>query len=370
MQAPLIALAAGGTGGHLFPAQALAEELGRRQARVLLVTDHRGARYTDNFPCSDRFIISAASSTIGGPIAAGRTVISVAAGFFSAAKEFKKRGVDAAIGFGGYPSLPSMKAAAWMRIPHGIHEQNGVLGRANRLLAGDAEFVAHAFGILERVPAKAKGKLVELGNPVRDNVAQQRGGVYGAPGQQSPIELLVFGGSQGASIFSEIVPNAISALPDTTRKRLSIAHQARQGEIENVRAIYGRAKIAAVVAPFFSDLPSRMAKAHLIISRAGASTVTEIAIIGRPSILVPLAIAMDDHQSGNARALGAPGAAIVIPECDFKVDKLASMLDALLLDGIKLSEMAAATGGRVKSGAAVALADLALGLVEGRKVAR
>lgn len=382
---PLIVLAAGGTGGHLFPAQALAEELHRKDARVLLVTDNRGARYTKDFPCDEQFEISAASSSIGGPFAAGLAAISIAAGLITALKEFKKRKPAAAIGFGGYPSLPSMKAAAVMKIPYGVHEQNGVLGRANRTLTGGAKFVAHAFPILEKAPKNASAKLIELGNPVRDAVERVAGEPYVPPESDGQINLLIFGGSQGATIFSTIAPHAIAALPGNVRTRLRVTHQARDGEVTDVQNVYRAAGVSAEVAPFFGDLPMRMAKSHLVISRSGASTVTELSAIGRPSVLVPLGIAMDDHQSGNARTLSEPeptilgvtdtavankGGAILLPEKEFKIDRLTQELTIILGSDNNLSQMAQASKGRVKSGAAAALAELTLGLIEQRKVAQ
>ena len=351
---PLIALAAGGTGGHLFPAEALAQELKRRGLSVLLVTDARGARYAQNFPADERFEISAATPSIGGPVAKAAAALSIAAGLVTSLREFKKRKPAAAVGFGGYPSLPAMKAAALMNIPYGVHEQNGVLGRANRMLVKGADFTAHAFPVLEKLPS---GVLtIEVGNPVRDAVAALDGAAY--PPTDRDIHLLIFGGSQGASIFSQAPVKAIAKLSEAIRGRLVVTHQARDSDKDAVMVAYEAAGVRAEVAPFFTDLPARMAKAHLVISRAGASTVTELAAIGRPSILVPLAIAMDDHQSGNARALAGKGAAVILPEKEFTEETLAGPLAELLADPARLKTMARAAHGAVKSGAASRLADL------------
>jgi UDP-N-acetylglucosamine--N-acetylmuramyl-(pentapeptide) pyrophosphoryl-undecaprenol N-acetylglucosamine transferase len=352
----LIALAAGGTGGHLFPAEALAQELKRRGWSILLVTDARGARYAEKFPADERFEISAKSPSIGGPVAKAIAAASLASGLVTALKEFRQRKIAAAVGFGGYPSFPAMKAAAFLRVPYGLHEQNGVLGRTNRLLTDGAAFLAHGFPVLEKAPQAARR--VEVGNPLRDAVAMVAGAPYAAPAGGDPIRLLVFGGSQGASLFSKAVPAAIADLPEALRRRLAVTQQAREGEIETVRAAYESANVAAEIAPFFTDLPARIAAAHLVIARAGASTVTEIATIGRPSILVPLAIAMDDHQSGNARTLSAANAAILLPEKDFTSAALRSALEPLLAEPERLAAMAAATRGRIRDGAAKALADL------------
>lgn len=362
MTGGLIAIAAGGTGGHMFPAEAVAQELKRRGRRVLLVTDARGARYAANFPAEARFEIPAASPSVGGPAAKAMAALALARGFFATRREFRRLGVVAAIGFGGYPSFPSMKAAASLGLPYGVHEQNGVLGRTNRLLARKAVFTAHAFSALSRAPTGAH--LIEVGNPVRDAVAAVAASPYAIPAAGAPIRLLVFGGSQGASLFSA-APKAVGLAPAALRERLVVTQQAREEEIDSVRAAYAAAGVACEVAAFFKDLPARIAAAHLVVARAGASTVTELSVIGRPSILVPLKIAMDDHQTGNAKALVVPGGARLIREEDFNADSLSKALSEILTEPQSLSVMAAAAAGRVKGGAASALADLVEGLMKG-----
>lgn len=349
-----VLLAAGGTGGHMYPAEALAQELTRRGHAVLLATDARGARYADDFPADDRFLLTAATPSIGGPVAKAAAAFSIARGILTARSEVRKRQPVAAIGFGGYPSLPAMKAAAMARVPYGVHEQNGVLGRANRMLVGGAAFVAHAFPILEKCPAGAN--LVEVGNPVRDAVAALAPSQF--PSADDALRLLVFGGSQGASLFARPPVEAVARLPEAVRAKLSVVHQAREGDIAAVQAGYARAGVAAEVAPFFKDLPQRMAAAHLVIARAGASTVTELSAIGRPSILAPLAIAMDDHQTGNARVLSEAGAALLLPESRFTADALETALTTLFANPDRLAAMAEKARGRVRAGAAAALADL------------
>lgn len=353
-----IALAAGGTGGHLFPAQALAQELKRRGRSVLLVTDARGARYAQDFPADARFEVSAATPSIGGPIAKVSAGFSIVGGLFTAFRKFGEYKPVAAVGFGGYPSLPAMTAAALIGIPYALHEQNSVLGRTNRLLAGGAKFIGHAFPVIDKVSAKARLKSIEVGNPVRDTVAVLESVGFTPPDTSGPINLLIFGGSQGSSIFSEAPVRAIAALPEAIRHRLSVAHQVRENDLEAVRAGYSDAGVVHQVAPFFEDLPERMAWAHLVVSRAGASTVTELSAIGRPSILVPLAIALDDHQTGNARVLSEVDAAFVLPEKHFTQEALRSAMVSLLTEAGRLEQMAAAAHGRVKRGASVALADL------------
>lgn len=362
----LIALAAGGTGGHLFPAEALAQELKRRGWRILLATDARGARYASAFPADERFMISAASPSIGGPVAKAAAAVSLAGGLMTALREFRKRRVAAAVGFGGYPSFPAMKAAQLLGVPFGVHEQNGVLGRANRMVVGGAEFIAHGFSVLDKAPEKLRDKLIEVGNPVRDAVRAVADERYPALDDSSKIFVLVFGGSQGASLFSRIVPAAIAGLPAPLRARLSVTQQVREAEITDVRKIYDAAGVAAELAPFFTDLPARIAHSHLVVARAGASTVTELSTIGRPSVLAPLAIAMDDHQTGNARALSDAGAAIRIGESDFTAEAVSARLHDLLTDPALLHHMAAAAKGRVKANASSTLADLVEKIAAGK----
>jgi UDP-N-acetylglucosamine--N-acetylmuramyl-(pentapeptide) pyrophosphoryl-undecaprenol N-acetylglucosamine transferase len=339
----------------MFPAEAVAQELKRRGRRILLVTDARGARYAANFPADARFEIPAASPSVGGPAAKAMAALALARGFFATRREFKRLGVIAAIGFGGYPSFPCMKAAEWLGLPYGVHEQNGVLGRTNRLLARKDVFTAHAFGALSRAPAGAR--LIEVGNPVRDAVAAVAASPYAPPAPDGPIRVLVFGGSQGASLFSA-TPAAVAQLPVALRKRLLVTQQAREEEVEAVRKAYSEVGVASEVASFFKDLPKRIAEAHLVVARAGASTVTELSVIGRPAILVPLKIAMDDHQTGNARALVDAGGALLIREVDFNAERLAVALSSVLAQPGALAKMASASAGRVKTGAASALADL------------
>ncbi len=363
-----IVLAAGGTGGHMFPAEALAQELKRRGRRLLLVTDARGARYAEGFPADETFLISAATVSVGGLAAKGLAAASVAQGIFTALGKFRKLRPAAAIGFGGYPSFPAMKAASLSGIAYGVHEQNGVLGRANRMLVKGAAFVAHAFPVLEKLPAGIHA--VEVGNPVRDAVTALGDAAF-SPINDGDINLLIFGGSQGASIFSTTPVKAMAGLPEGMRRRLVVVHQAREDDIEQVKAGYAAAGVRAEIAPFFAGLPARMAAAHLIISRAGASTVTELSAIGRGAILVPLAIAMDDHQSGNAgvlaRDLSGASAAIVLPESGFNEISLREALEGLLAEPARLQLMAKAAKGRVRSGAAAALADLVEGLYQSAK---
>jgi len=363
--APLIALAAGGTGGHMFPAEALAQELKRRGYRVLLVTDKRGKRYAESFPADEKFLISAATPSVGGPIAKGAAAVSIAFGLFTSLREFRVRKPAAAVGFGGYPSLPAMKAAAMLGIPYGVHEQNGVLGRANRLLVKGAAFAAHAFPVLEKLPAGVAAE--EVGNPVRDAVQAVSNSPFAPVADDGDINILIFGGSQGASIFSDVPIRALALQPEHIRRRLSVVHQVREQDNEAAKEAYAQAGVRAEIAPFFKDLPQRIAKAHLVVSRSGASTVTELSAVGRPSILVPLAIAMDDHQAGNARVLSKANAAIVLPEKTFSEETLSAALTPLLANPARLQSMASSAKGAVKPEAAARLADLVDGICRVRR---
>ena len=338
----------------MSPAEALAQELVRRGRDILLVTDERGDRYTKTFPANEKFLISAATPSIGGPIAKASAAISILRGYAAARQQFKTLKPIAAVGFGGYPSLPAMKAAAMMGMKYGVHEQNSVLGRANRLLVKKASFVAHAFPVLAKAPNGIE--TIEVGNPVRDAVLARAGTPIAS--FDNGIKILIIGGSQGASLFSAIPTNAICALPEPLRAKLSIVHQVREDDGDKARAAYHAAGIKAEVAPFFSDLPDRLAAAHLVISRAGASSITELSAVGRGSILIPLAIAMDDHQTGNASVLSEASAAIVLPEKTFNEDALGTVLTTLLANPARLDAMASAAHNTVKFAAASALADL------------
>jgi len=262
------------------------------------------------------------------------------------------------VGFGGYPSAPSLLAAMSMGLPTLIHEQNAVLGRTNRLLAGRVGTVASAFPTLGRLPDGLKDRLEVVGNPVRPPIAALAGKAYRAPGAGGDIHLLVTGGSQGARILSDTVPRAVAALPEALRKRLKVVQQARPEFLDAAAAIYAEADIAAEVAPFFSDMAARLAEAHLAIGRAGASTCTELAVVGLPSVLVPLKIATDDHQRHNARGLVETGGAVLILEDDLTVEGLTATLSGILVEPGRLAAMAAGARAAALPDAGARLADL------------
>ncbi|MBR3372245.1 MAG: UDP-N-acetylglucosamine--N-acetylmuramyl-(pentapeptide) pyrophosphoryl-undecaprenol N-acetylglucosamine transferase [Rhodobacteraceae bacterium] len=324
---PLVLIAAGGTGGHMFPAQALAEALLARGWRVKLSTDARGARYAGGFPQAVRVdTVSAATFARGGLAAKVLVPLRLGLGILRAVAGMVLDRPRVVVGFGGYPSVPALAAAVVLRVPRMIHEQNGVLGQVNAFFA-------------KRVTALACGTwpiqgadgvdAVFTGNPVRAAVRERAGAGYIAPGDY-PMDLLVIGGSQGARILSDVVPGAIAALPEGVKRNLTVAHQAREEDIARVIAAYEVGGVRAEVAPFFSDIPRRLSECQLVISRAGASSVADISVIGRPSVLVPYAAATGNHQAANAKMLSRVDAAVVFPESQFNVAALTESLISIL----------------------------------------
>ena len=349
-----IVLATGGTGGHVFPAEALAGELEARGVPFTLVTDSRGRQWQGALARQPIHYIHSASPS-GSLGARLRALLSLGWGLFDAWRALGRIGPAAVVGFGGYASVPTMIAARLRRTPSMVHEQNAVLGKANRLVLGGVAKVATSFA-RTRFVGEDRSQLV--GNPVRDSVRALRGSTYRAPGPDRVVDLLVFGGSQGAASFSHVIPEAILSLEQPMRARLRIVQQCRPEDLQKVRALYLKANIVAELAPFFSDLPQRLASAHLVIGRSGASTVAELATIGRPSILIPYPYAADDHQTANARAFEATGACIVIPHAEFTAPTLAGHLRALVEAPERMAAMAAAAHAAGRPDAAARLADL------------
>ena len=363
MSSPLLVIAAGGTGGHMFPAQALAEEMLRRGWRVQLATDRRGLRYAGGFPeAVERFELRSGTFAQGGVAAKLMAPFRILSGILAAIRQFRGDPPNCVAGFGGHPALPALAAAWRLGLPRLIHEQNGVLGRVNRLFARRVDRVACGTWPVTNAPAGAS--LVHLGNPVRDTVLAVLNQPYSPPGGGT-INLLVFGGSQGASVFAELVPGAVSLLPEALRQRLSVTQQVRPGEEGPVGAAYESAGVDAELAIFFDDMPRRIAAAQLVISRAGASTVAELAAIGRPAILVPYPDAMDDHQTANAMALAAPGGAILAPEAELTTDALARHIRAVLLEPGQAAHMAARARAQGRPQAACDLAGMIAALGKG-----
>lgn len=356
MTAPLLVIAAGGTGGHMFPAQALAEEMLRRGWRVQLATDERGLRYGAGFPeAVGRVILSSGTFAQGGVAARLLAPFRILAGIMGAVRRFRRDWPACVAGFGGHPALPALAAAWQLGLPRLIHEQNAVLGRVNRLFARRVDRVVCGTWPVTNAPAGAV--LAHLGNPVRDAVLAAADTPYAPPGEGA-VSLTVFGGSQGASAFARLVPAAVTLLPEALRRRLRIVQQVRPGEEGEVAAAYDAAGVSAELAPFFNDIPRHMAAAQLVIARSGASSVAELAAIGRPSILIPYPHAMDDHQTANAMALAQPGGAILAPEAGLTTDALARHIAQILLDPEGAVRMAAAAKAVGRPGAARDLAGL------------
>jgi UDP-N-acetylglucosamine--N-acetylmuramyl-(pentapeptide) pyrophosphoryl-undecaprenol N-acetylglucosamine transferase len=367
MTAPLLVIAAGGTGGHMFPAQALAEAMLARGWRVKLSTDARGARYAGGFPDAVPVEqVASATPARGGRLAKLAMPFRIAGGVLSARRAMRRDRPSAVVGFGGYPSIPALAAAWSLGLPRMIHEQNGVLGRVNEWFAPRVRTVACGTWPAA-LPDGVAG--VHTGNPVRAAVLERAGASYMIPGD-NPMTLLVIGGSQGARILADVVPAAVAALPEALRQRLRVAQQARPEDHDRVAGFYAEHGIDAEVAPFFDDIPRRMTEAELVISRAGASSVADISVIGRPSILIPYAAATGDHQSANARALVEAGAALLIPESRLDAAVLSDNIAAVLLQPQAALRMAQAALAQGRPDAAERLADLVEDLADTSKRAR
>jgi len=352
-----ILLAAGGTGGHLFPAEALAHELKARGWSVHLVTDERVGRFTGTFPADAVHTVGSATIGSKNPLALARALWAIWRGVRQASAVIARTKPAAVVGFGGYPTLPPVYAATRRKVPSLIHEQNAVMGRANRALAARVDAIAGGF--LPQGQGAFPGKTVTTGNPVRPAVIEASAQPYVPAEGSAPFRLLVFGGSQGAQFFSDAVPAAIKMLSPAERARLAVTQQARADDAERVKAAYAELGVTAEVSPFFTDMAARMAASHLVLSRSGASTVSEIAVIGRPALLVPYPHALDHDQAANAAALAAAGGAEVHPQSTLAPGRIAELIGALMNDPARLAKMAAAAKSAGKPDATRLLADLA-----------
>ena len=360
MAAPLLLIAAGGTGGHMFPAQALAEAMVARGWRIKLSTDARGARYTGAFP-KDVAVEEVSSATFARGGIASRALVPfrIAGGAARAVSAMRRDRPAVVVGFGGYPSIPALAAAWILKLPRMIHEQNGVLGRVNQIFARRVKAVACGTWPTA-LPEGVEG--IHTGNPVRGAVLDRAAAPYIAPGDY-PMSLVVIGGSQGARILSDVVPAAIAALPEALRRNLRIAHQARAEDLPRVVETYDAAGLMAEVEPFFTDIPRRLSEAQLVISRSGASSVADISVIGRPAILIPFAAATADHQTANARGLVSAQAAILIPESALDAATLSAHIAAVLSNPQAAEQMAANALAQARPDATARLVELVLRLV-------
>ncbi|MGA9657584.1 MAG: undecaprenyldiphospho-muramoylpentapeptide beta-N-acetylglucosaminyltransferase [Asticcacaulis sp.] len=353
---PLAVVAAGGTGGHMFPAEALARELMARGWDVVLASDKRGAAYADNFSAIERLSLEAATFKKGDPIGMARAGLKIGQGILQARKAFARLKPWAVIGFGGYPAYPALMAALSRKDITLIHEQNSVLGRSNRQLVDKVDAVACAFPVLRMAPTGLEGRVQVVGNPVRPDIRALYDLPY--PEIDKTIRILVTGGSQGAKILSQTVPKALAMLPVSLRINLHVEQQARAEQVTVAERIYREAGIDAEIAPFFNNMAERLAGAHIVIGRAGASTVCELAVAGKPSILIPLKIAADDHQTYNAEVLKEAKAAVVIREDDLTAERLCDEIRTLIEGAALLPMRAAAAKSVARPDAARLLADL------------
>ena len=364
MSGATILVAAGGTGGHLFPAEALAHALISRGLAVDLATDTRAEKYGQAFPARNIYAIPAATPTGGGVASKALAIATLARGVLSCLPLLRRVKPAVVVGFGGYPTVPPLVAASLLNIPAVLHEQNAVMGRANKFLAGRVQRIATGFP-LSRADESILTKSVVTGNPLRPAVLEAAKLPYPSF-ENGALNVLVTGGSQGAKVFSDIVPAAIEALSPDERSRVRLVQQARGEDRERVLATYARIGFAAEVEPFFKDLPARIGSAHLLIARSGASTVAEVAAIGRPAILVPFPFALDADQAANAAELARTGAVEVIDQKVFTVEKLTELLRAALADPSGLTKRAEAAKSAGILDAAERLADIVVGLVRSK----
>lgn len=363
----VILLAAGGTGGHLFPAEALGHELTLRGWKVHLATDDRAERFAGHFPAVAIHPVQSATLGSKNPVAMVRSLWRIWQGVRQASRLIGSIKPAAVVGFGGYPTLPPLYAATRRKVPTLIHEQNAVMGRANRALAGRVDAIAGGF--LPADASAAGAKTVTTGNPVRPQVLEAAKTPYAPSAGDDPFRLLVFGGSQGAQFFSDVMPAAVRLMPERLRKRLVITQQGRADDVARVKAAYSELGIDAQVLPFFNDMAARMAAAHLVLSRSGASTVSEIGVIGRPALLVPYPYALDHDQAANAASLAGAGGAEVHQQSTLTPENVARMIGAMMDSPDRLAAMAAAARSAGKPNAARLLADLTEAIASNKSVA-
>lgn len=353
----LIVLAAGGTGGHVFPAMALARGLRDRGHDLRLITDGRGIKYATDFDTDSIEVIAAGGLVSGAPHKRFGALLRLGRGYFQARDHLARWRPEAVVGFGGFPSAPPMLAAQHLNIPTLMHEQNGVMGRANSLVSRGAKQITAAFPQVEGVPEAARAKLHVVGNPIRADIAAV--GETAFPALEDRLNILVFGGSQGAAVFARLIPEALEQLSATQRARIHLVSQIRDENRDAAETRLSALSLGGLeIAPFFADMPERLAAAHLVISRSGATTVHEIAAAGRPAIFVPLALHKDDQQAKNARLLTDSGAALLVREGSDAAAKIASYLTKILDTPTQVSAMASLARQQALLGAAEQLASL------------
>lgn len=357
---PHLVIAAGGTGGHMVPAHVLGQEMTARGYAVTLITDDRGLKYPGLFEGCPRHVVP--SGSLGGrnPVGWAKAVASIARGRSAAKAIYRRERPAAVVGFGGYPTLPALLGAFAAKVPTVIHDSNTVLGRVNRLLAGRVDVIATAFPNTRRLPPRHAGKVALVGNPVRAEIVALRDRPF--PPADGELHLLVIGGSQGATVLSKVVPAAVDRLPDDLKRRLRVTQQCRPEDLDDVRAAYAAAGVPADLATFLEDMPERLASAHLVIARSGASTVSELAVAGRPAIFVPLPTSTDNHQVYNAQEMVDAGGARMILQPQFTPDEVASTMLRFLQSPASLEAAATAARSTGRPDAAAKLADIVEGL--------
>jgi len=325
-----ITLVAGGTGGHMMPAEAVSRELLKQGHSVSLITDRRGDSFKNIMPTLPRTVLKTGHMSSVGPIGKMQLAVNLFRSYLQCRRIMKAHRPDVVVGFGGYPSLPAVRAASSMGITTALHEQNAVLGRSNRVLAKKCDAIALSFHNTARMSDKEKAKAEYVGNPIRDEISLVGTQPYSLPFKGEPFSVLVIGGSQGARVLSQVVPTAIAALDDDARRTIKVYHQAREEDLLGVKNLYEQAGVSADVLPYFADMAKQLKLAHLVISRAGASSVTEIAAAARPAIFIPLPSATDDHQTANAKSITISGGGWLMPEHDFSAEALTNKLEELI----------------------------------------
>ena len=360
-----VVLAAGGTGGHLFPAQALGEELVKRGYVVHLMSDERARSMGNRFPAAQIHEVPSATLTLRRPWKLPGQALKLLKGIRSAQALLSEIAPRAVVGFGGYPSVPPLVAAARLKLPVCLHEQNAVMGRANRLLARKATLIASSFPEITNLVPALKPKVAMTGNPVRENVLQAADRPYEAPTADGEFRLLVFGGSQGAQFFSRLMPDVLKEMASPVLRSLVLVQQCRPEDLDGMRRACDALGIRAELQPFFSDLPQRIADAHLVVCRSGATSVAELSVIGRPAILVPLPHSIDNDQLRNAEAFSRAGAGWLMRQDEFGPSDLAAVLTRLRYNRSELARAAAAARARAVPDAASRLADRLEGIMDG-----
>ena len=357
---PHLVIAAGGTGGHMVPAHVLAGEMMARGYAVSLITDDRGLKYPGLFDGCPRHVVPSGALTGRNPIGWAKAVTSIARGRSAAKAIYRRERPVAVIGFGGYPTLPALLGAFAAKVPTIVHDSNAVLGRVNRMMAGRVDVIATAFPDVQRLPEKHAYKVALVGNPVRAEIVALRDRPF--PAADGELHLLVIGGSQGATVLSKVVPAAVDRLPDELKRRLRVTQQCRPEDIDAVRAAYAAAGVPAHLATFLEDLPKRLASAHLVIARSGASTVSERAVAGRPAIFGPLPTSTDNHQVYNAKEMVDAGGARMILQPQFAPDEVAAAMRRFFRSPATLAAAAEAARSTGRPDAAARLADIVEGL--------